>query len=408
MRIPRFDPETERAIARTWALLLPYADQIAESITQALMESDPYWAEQTPELQADQRRGAREHVRRGLAAMAGVARPDEQPIDLWRETGRIRARQGVPMDRVLNAYNLGSRMLWEALLRLRWNGEIDVDEHLLLLAGQRLWAALDVQNATLVDSYRTESARLQRRDLQRRQNFLDGLVDGRGTDPLFSKEAREVLGLAPGDPVACVVALLEDPPDEPLRGPQDRLERLGVLSHWHVRGGAYFGLVSHPGLTVDELVEALRPGVAGRVGVAEAPEGVTGFATAYRLAARAAESLPRGAQQIATVRGRLPEVLVTGSPEVVPVLVRETIGPLLAQPPNHRDVLLRTLAALLECNGSPTQAAQALFCHRNTVIYRVKQIESLTGRDLQNARDRLELSLGLIASGHDLGGRDRD
>jgi len=408
VRIPRFDPETERAIARTWALLLPYADQIAESITQALMESDPYWAEQTPELQADQRRGAREHVRRGLAAMAGVARPDEQPIDLWRETGRIRARQGVPMDRVLNAYNLGSRMLWEALLRLRWNGEIDVDEHLLLLAGQRLWAALDVQNATLVDSYRTESARLQRRDLQRRQNFLDGLVDGRGTDPLFSKEAREVLGLAPGDPVACVVALLEDPPDEPLRGPQDRLERLGVLSHWHVRGGAYFGLVSHPGLTVDELVEALRPGVAGRVGVAEAPEGVTGFATAYRLAARAAESLPRGAQQIATVRGRLPEVLVTGSPEVVPVLVRETIGPLLAQPPNHRDVLLRTLAALLECNGSPTQAAQALFCHRNTVIYRVKQIESLTGRDLQNARDRLELSLGLIASGHDLGGRDRD
>ncbi|WP_157995791.1 PucR family transcriptional regulator [Thermomonospora amylolytica] len=401
VRIPRFDRETERAIAQAWSLLLPYADEIAESITQALMEADPYWAEQTPELQADQRHGAREHVRRGLAAMAGVARPDEQPIDLWRETGRVRARQGVPMDRVLNAYNLGSRMLWEALLRLRWNGEIDVDEHLLLLAGQRLWAALDIQNATLVDSYRTESARLQRRDLQRQQNFLDGLVDGRGTDPLFSKEAREALGLAPADPVACVVALLEDPPDEPLRGPQDRLERLGVLSHWHVRGGNYFGLVSHGGLPLDDLVAALRPGVAGRVGVAGALDGITGFATAYRLAARAAESLPRGSQRIVTVRGRLPEVLVTGSPEVVPVLVQETIGPLLAQPPNQKDVLLRTLAALLDHNGSPTQAAQVLFCHRNTVIYRAKQIESLTGRDLQNARDRLELSLGLIASGHD-------
>jgi hypothetical protein len=335
--------------------------------------------------------------------MAGLPQPDKQPIDLWRETGRIRAQQGVPMDRVLNAYNLGTRTLWEALLRLRWDDKIDIDEHLLLLAGQRLWAALDIQNATLVDSYRQESARLQRRDLQLQQNFLDGLVDGRGTDPQFSKEAREALGLAPGDPVSCVVALLEDPPDEPLRGPQDRLERLGISSHWHVRGGNYFGLVAHGGLTLDELVAALRPGVAGRVGIAAALDGIAGFATAYRLAARAAESLPRGSQRIVTLPGRLPEVLVTGSPEVVPVLVHETIGPLLAQPPNQRDVLLRTLSALLEHNGSPTQAAQVLFCHRNTVIYRAKQIETLTGRNLQDSRDRLELALGLIAAGHEAG-----
>ncbi|ACY97056.1 MULTISPECIES: PucR family transcriptional regulator [Thermomonospora] len=402
-RIPRLDPETERAIARAFSLLLPQVDRIAEEITRVLLETDPYWREQSPQLQADQRRTTREHVRRGIQAMAGLAPPEEHPVELWRETGRTRARQGVPLDRVLNAYNLGARTLWEALLRLRWDHKVDIDEHLLLLAGQRLWTALDVQNATLVEAYRRESARLQRRDLQRQQNFLDGLVDGRGTDPQFSKEAREALGVAPGDPVACVVALLEEPHDDPLRAPQDGLERLGVSSHWHVRGGTYFGLVCHGGFTVDELVEALRPGVAGRVGVAAAHDGVAGFATAYRLAARAAESLPRGSQRIVTVAERLPEVLVAGSPEVVPVLVRETVGPLLALPPAQKDMLLRTLAALLAHNGSATQAAQVLFCHRNTVLYRAKQIEALTGRDLQNARDRLELSLGMIAAGHDPG-----
>ncbi|HEY0772799.1 MAG TPA: helix-turn-helix domain-containing protein, partial [Nocardioidaceae bacterium] len=65
----------------------------------------------------------------------------------------------------------------------------------------------------------------------------------------------------------------------------------------------------------------------------------------------------------------------------------------------HAEVLLTTLIALLEHNGSPTHAAEALYCHRNTVIYRLKQIEQLTGRSLQVPRDRLLLVLALMAIG---------
>ena len=54
---------------------------------------------------------------------------------------------------------------------------------------------------------------------------------------------------------------------------------------------------------------------------------------------------------------------------------------------------------LLAHDASPTHAAEQLFCHRNTVIYRMKQIESLTGRSLQDPRDKLLLSLGLLATG---------
>jgi hypothetical protein len=402
-RVTRLEPEVERRIERAWSSLLDQADAIADDITLTLIERDPYWSEQRAERQADLRVSTREHIRRGIRTMAGVADPDHRAIDVWRETGRLRARQGVPMDRVLNAYTLGTRTLWEALLRRGWDDKLDIEEHLLLLAGQKLWAALDVQNAILVDSYRRETTRLQRRNLQRQQNFLDGLVEGRGADPEFAREAREELGLGPEEPVVCLVAPFDDPLDEPLRAPEDRLERAGISSHWHVRGGNYFGLVPGGRLAADQLVRLLEPCVSGRVGLVTCAEGVSGFATAYQLASRVADSLPRGTQRLVPLADRLPEVLLAGSPEVIPVLVAETVGPLLYQPQHQARTLLDTLAALLSHDGSPTHAAAALYCHRNTVIYRMKQIESLTGRSLQRPQDKFELTLGLLATGRTLG-----
>ena len=58
---------------------------------------------------------------------------------------------------------------------------------------------------------------------------------------------------------------------------------------------------------------------------------------------------------------------------------------------------MRTLAALLQHDGSPTHAAADLYCHRNTVIYRMKQIEQLTGRSLADPRDKMLLGLALMA-----------
>ncbi|HWM03310.1 MAG TPA: helix-turn-helix domain-containing protein [Actinophytocola sp.] len=404
-RVPAPAPEMEREIKRAWASLLGQADAIADDITLTLLERDPYWSEQRPSRQADLRASTREHIRSGLRAMAGMPDQEQRATDVWRETGRLRARQGVPMDRVLNAYTLGTRTLWEALLRQGWGDKLHINEHLLVLAGQKLWAALDVQNAILVDAYRRESNRLQRQNLQRQQSFLDGLVEGRGADPEFAREAREELGIGRDEAVVCVVAPFNDPLDEPLRAPEDRLERVGLSSHWHVRGGNFFGLVPRGALTVRQVVEALEPCVAGRVGLAPCTDGLAGFATAYLLASRAAESLPRGTQRLVPLADRLPEVLLAGSPEVLPVLVAETIGPLLHQPAQLSETLLDTLAALLVKDGSPTHAAAALYCHRNTVIYRMKQIESLTGRSLQRPQDKFELALGLLATGRGFNGR---
>ena len=61
--------------------------------------------------------------------------------------------------------------------------------------------------------------------------------------------------------------------------------------------------------------------------------------------------------------------------------------------------LLRSLEAFIERNGQWERAARDLYCHRHTLRYRIRRIEELTGRDLNQAQDRIELWLALRATG---------
>jgi hypothetical protein len=393
----------EGDLQHAWALIVDQADAIADSITLTLFERDQdLWERIGPEFRADVRSSTRQHIRRGLRILAGESTTDDDSaVDLWRDTGRRRARQGVPLELVLNAYTLGARILWEALVaRAAADPAAGIDDRVLLQAAKTVWTNLDVQNAILIDAYRRESARLQRQDLQRQQSVLDALLEGRGADPEYAEEARAALDIGADDAVACVVVLYDgSDPGDALAPAEDRLDRLGIPARWHVRSGTYYALLS--GDLPDErgLVELFAAHAAGRMGVASSPDGIAGFPTAFQLATRAAETLARGERRVVSVTERLPEVLVAGSPQVAPLLLAETLGPLLALPEAQAAVLMDTLAALLRHDGSPTHAAAELFCHRNTVIYRLRQIEQLTGRTLADPRDKMLLGLALLAKG---------
>jgi purine catabolism regulator len=74
---------------------------------------------------------------------------------------------------------------------------------------------------------------------------------------------------------------------------------------------------------------------------------------------------------------------------------RGVLGPLEQGEGDYGDELLRSLDAFIEHNGHWEKAANALYCHRHTLRYRVRRVEQLTGRDLSNARDRIEFWLAL-------------
>lgn len=392
----------QQELREAWGLLLDRSDQIADTITLSLFERDhDLWERIGPEFRADVRSSTRQHIRRGLKILSGQANGEDgeeaTAVELWRETGRRRARQGVPLELVLNAYNLGARTLWEALVgRVSGDSTVSVRAEVLLLAASSVWTTLDTQNTVLIDAYHRESSRMQRQDLQREQGILDNLIDGRGGDPEFAEEARATLGIGPDDSIACVAVIQERGDVSDVLAPaEDRLDRLDIVARWHVRSGVHYGLLS--GNLPDEagLVELFASHVPGRTGVAASTDGIAGFAAAFQLACRAAETVPRGVRQVVALSDRLPEVLLAGSPQVAPRLLAETLAPVMAQP--QADVLLDTLEALLRHDGSPTHAATELYCHRNTVIYRMKQVEELTGRSLADPRDKMLLGLALMA-----------
>ena len=71
----------------------------------------------------------------------------------------------------------------------------------------------------------------------------------------------------------------------------------------------------------------------------------------------------------------------------------EILGPLLAYE-GGRD-LIQTLEAYFEHNGNLTHAAEALFVHRNTLIYRLERIAGIAGLDLDKPETRLAVQLAL-------------
>jgi PucR family transcriptional regulator, purine catabolism regulatory protein len=73
------------------------------------------------------------------------------------------------------------------------------------------------------------------------------------------------------------------------------------------------------------------------------------------------------------------------------------LGPIENSEGEYGDELIRSLEAFLEQNGQWEKAARQLYCHRHTLRYRIRRIEQLTGRDLSNARDRIEFWLALKA-----------
>jgi DNA-binding PucR family transcriptional regulator len=73
------------------------------------------------------------------------------------------------------------------------------------------------------------------------------------------------------------------------------------------------------------------------------------------------------------------------------------LDPLFDYDRRYRSELVRTLATFLECTGSWHACADRLHIHVNTVRYRIRRVEELTGRDLSSMADRVDLFLALRA-----------
>ncbi len=148
------------------------------------------------------------------------------------------------------------------------------------------------------------------------------------------------------------------------------------------------------------VLESDRSRIRLTVGVSAPAEGVTALSGAWHEAG--------SAQRLATLRGGTAISVVT-SDEVashelllatVPASVLRSfrerlLGPLVAYDDRHRAELLPTLREFLACSGSWNSCAGKMYVHVNTVRYRIRRIEELTGRDLSSLNDQVDFFLAL-------------
>ena len=75
----------------------------------------------------------------------------------------------------------------------------------------------------------------------------------------------------------------------------------------------------------------------------------------------------------------------------------ELVRPLVEHDRERRSDLVRTLRALFAAGGNASEAADRMFLHRNSMLYRLERIQKLTGLDLKDPGASLALRLGLLA-----------
>ena len=90
------------------------------------------------------------------------------------------------------------------------------------------------------------------------------------------------------------------------------------------------------------------------------------------------------------------ELLLASVPASVLRQFRDRLlGPLLAYDERHRAELVPTLREFLACSGSWNACAATMYVHVNTVRYRIRRIEELTGRNLSSLDDQVDFFLAL-------------
>jgi hypothetical protein len=90
-------------------------------------------------------------------------------------------------------------------------------------------------------------------------------------------------------------------------------------------------------------------------------------------------------------------LLATMPEDVRRSFTERLLGPLLAYDAAHQSELVRTLEAFLDCAGSWQVCGERMHVHVNTVRYRIRRVEELTGRDLSSMADRVDFYLALRA-----------
>jgi sugar diacid utilization regulator len=257
------------------------------------------------------------------------------------------------------------------------------------LAGT-IFALHDEYSSAAMAGYREESRQILRTTEREHAALVEAILLGTPSQGTLW-EAAQALRLPLEGAFLVVAAETLEVGHDPLPRIQSSAAALDVGSVWRLQPELLIGVLSlRRRDRVADVLELLRRHAAGRIGVSPVVAELRQTAWALRLARLALDNQAIGVGVAQFAEGPL-NALVAAAPHAALQAARSVLKGILELPDDDRDLLLGTFTAWLDADGSATDAAAVLFCHPNTVRYRLRRIEERTRRSLGRPSDVAEL-----------------
>ncbi|WP_137991875.1 PucR family transcriptional regulator [Streptomyces vilmorinianum] len=383
------DPSSVELFDRACRRLLGYGTAFTDAVLETIRVEVPYYAD--PVLAPPD---VRETVGTGIRHALETGVDPSRIVDVerfTRELGMRRAEQGRPLDEVLHAFRVAGSEVWSGMVGVVEREGLG-DMHRLVHVAELVWKSNDRDAVLVADAYRQVIEGVAGRHAERVRLVLAALLETRH-EPEFTRSAADILELPLGGRYAVAVAEATPPYGRVPRAAPE-LRGIRLLRHaWGQRAVFVAHLGDRP---LDAFASGLVAGPGLRIGISPVVPGLESLARARDMAGLALRTC-RGDGEVARLDSRLPDGLLVSRPDLSNELVRQVLQPLYDLEPADRDLLFDTIGVWIECGGSTVQAARHMFCHRNTVLNRLRRVEQITGLALSRPRDLVHLTLALDA-----------
>jgi hypothetical protein len=355
---------------------------VARMIERFRSEISGYQRLPEPVLQGEIFEIARRNVELFLRSVTAGHVPTADEMQPFRDSARRRATEGMPLEDLLHAYRLGARLAWIAI-----EDATRPEERTALLLGVELvMQYVDQVTAAVAQTYLDERQHLVSETERQLRVLFETLVDNAVVDPDL-RELAERHGFPITRTYRPFAYMVLDAPAHEHSEIAAAMRGAGVLAL--TEGIRVTGLVPEtgPAPPLDDP-RALR--AAGEpVSRADLPEVVEELRLLLDIGRR------RGVTGDISAEDYLPELLLFRSPRLVTLLERRTLGPLQDYAERRSSELLGTLEAFVYSALDRRTTSERLHVHPNTLDYRLKRIEALTGLSLGDPRDMLLVTLAL-------------
>jgi PucR C-terminal helix-turn-helix domain/GGDEF-like domain len=375
------------------ATLMTRSAELGAELAELIRATDIRYRDENVVPRTELVRSCQDNLELLFATLAGLPAPHTSGP---QETGRRRAEQGIPLEMTLRGFRIGGRFIWNVLVRSADHSA--ASREALLQAAEVIWAMIDDYSEILISAVRDTLAEQARRDTQLRTAVLDTVLDGSLGDGPALWEAATMIGLPHLGTFIVVVAEARQSGDEPLPRVEQSLRARDVRSAWRMDTQRQIGVLAlRRESAIAAVCQQLARLATARIGVSQMFPGLESAPRALGEARVACLAAAPNSRQLIRYEQDPVAILLASAPDASKVFAHAVLQPVLAQPAADRAVLLETLRSWFAENGSTSAAAAELHVHRNTVRYRLRRIEEITGQDLADPGAAARLLLALEA-----------